>query len=152
MQLSAHFSLAEFCASSTAASLGIDNSPTSQHLENLKRTAEGMEKVRALLGNQPIKITSAYRNPQLNAAVKGTPTSAHPLGFAADFRHSVLSPLACARKIRDSDLMFDQCLLETGRGVVHISFDPRTGAGGPRRKVGEQAGGPGTKIVWKLPA
>jgi zinc D-Ala-D-Ala carboxypeptidase len=43
-----------------------------------------MEAVRALF-NRPIEITSAYRNPQVNAAVGGVPTSAHALGHAADF-------------------------------------------------------------------
>ena len=149
-QLTEHFSLDEFCASETATKHKIANTPTSEHLKNLKKTAEGFEKIRSLLGG-PIRITSGYRNPQVNAKVGGTPTSAHPMGWAGDFRHGTLSPLECARKIRDSDIMFDQCILETGRGVVHVSFDPRPAKGGPRRQVGEQKGGPGTPIEWKLP-
>lgn len=144
-QLSEHFTLAEFCRSETATKLGIDNKPTAKHLENLKRTAAGFEKVRALLGG-PIRITSGYRNPQVNKAVKGTATSAHPMGLAGDFRHDKLTPLQCARKIRDSDIEFDQLILETSRNVVHLSFDPRN-----RRQVGEQKGAAGTAIKWKLP-
>ena len=146
MQLSDHFSLEEFIRSDTAKKLGNDNQPTAKHLANLKITAAGFEKVRALLGSHPLKIMSGYRNPVVNKAVGGTPTSAHPLGFAGDFRHPNLTPLECARKIRDSDLMFDQLILETGRNVVHLSFEPRD-----RRMVGEQKGGPNTPIVWKLP-
>jgi len=146
MQLSEHFSLAEFTRSETATKHGLDNKPTAAHLANLKKTAAGFEKIRAILGNEPIKITSGYRNPAVNAKVGGTPTSAHPQGFAGDFTHPKLSPLECARRIRDSDLMFDQLILETGRGVVHIGFGPKS-----RRQVGEQKGGPGTKIVFKLP-
>ena len=149
--LSEHFSLAEFCVSDTAKQHGIANTPTPKHLENLKLTAAGFEKIRAALGGEAIKITSGYRNPAVNAKVGGTKTSAHPMGFAGDFRHKSLTPLECARRIRDSDLEFDQCILETGRGVVHVSFDPRKGKGGPRRQVGEQKGGPGTPIKWKLP-
>jgi putative chitinase len=144
-QLSEHFTLAEFIRSDKARQLGNDNMPTPAHLANLKRTAAGFEKVRALLGG-PIKITSGYRNPAVNRAVGGTATSAHPMGLAGDFTHSSLTPLQCARKIRDSDLQFDQLILETGRGVCHVSFDPRG-----RRMVGEQRGGPNTPINWKLP-
>jgi zinc D-Ala-D-Ala carboxypeptidase len=146
MQLSEHFSLEEFIRSDKAKQLGNDNKPTAAHLENLKVTAAGFEKVRALLGGQPLKIMSGYRNPVVNKAVGGTPTSAHPLGFAGDFRHPTLTPLQCARQIRDSDLMFDQLILETSRNVVHLSFEPRD-----RRMVGEQKAGPNTPIRWKLP-
>jgi zinc D-Ala-D-Ala carboxypeptidase len=146
MQLSEHFSLEEFIRSDTAKQLGNDNKPTATHLANLKVTAAGFEKVRTLLGGDPLKIMSGYRNPVVNKAVGGTPTSAHPLGFAGDFRHPSLTPLECARMIRDSDLMFDQLILETSRKVVHLSFEPRD-----RRMVGEQKAGPNTPIIWKLP-
>jgi zinc D-Ala-D-Ala carboxypeptidase len=143
--LSAHFTLEEFIRSDSAATLGNDNMPTPEHLENLKKTAAGFEQVLAILGGS-IKITSGYRNPVVNKSVGGTPTSAHPQGFAGDFSHASLSPLDCARKLRDSDLQFDQLILETSRNIVHIGFGP-----GSRRMVGEQKGGPGTTIVWKLP-
>jgi putative chitinase len=146
MQLSEHFSLAEFIRSETAARLGNDNKPTPKHLENLKITAAGFEKVRALLGGGSLRITSGYRNPVVNKSVGGTPTSAHPQGFAGDFRHASLTPLECARRIRDSDLEFDQLILETSRNVVHLAFGPDK-----RRMVGEQKGAAGTRIVWKLP-
>jgi putative chitinase len=146
MQLSEHFSLEEFIRSDKAKQLGDDNKPTAKHLENLKLTAAGFEKVRAILGGEAIQIMSGYRNPVVNKAVGGTPTSAHPQGFAGDFRHASLSPLECARRLRDSDLKFDQLILETSRNVVHIGFGP-----GSRRMVGEQRAGPGTKIVWALP-
>jgi hypothetical protein len=144
-QLSEHFTLEEFIRSDAAKKLKDDNKPTAEHLKNLKHTAAGFEQVRALLGG-PIHITSGYRNPAVNKAVKGTPTSAHPMGFAGDFRHGTLTPLECARRLRDSDIKFDQVILETSRGVVHISFDPRY-----RQMVGEQKGAAGTDIVWKLP-
>jgi len=146
MQLSEHFTLEEFIRSDTAKKLKNDNKPTPEHLEHLKVTAAGFEKVRALLGEQALKITSGYRNPVVNKAVGGTPTSAHPMGYAGDFRHPTLTPLECARKLRDSGLEFDQLILETSRNIVHISFDPKS-----RRMVGEQKKGPNTPIVWKLP-
>ena len=146
MQLSEHFTLEEFTRSSDATKFGIDNAPTAAHLENLKKTAAFFEKVRALLGGEPIRITSGYRSPALNDKVGGTETSAHPQGLAGDFRHPSLTPLECARRIRASNLQFDQVILETSRGVVHIGIGP-----GSRRKTGEQRDGPKTPIVWKLP-
>jgi zinc D-Ala-D-Ala carboxypeptidase len=139
MKLSAHFSLEEFIISSKALSMGVKNDPTPKHLENLKHLAERMEVVRALF-NRPIEITSAYRNPQVNAAVGGVPTSAHALGHAADFHVDSLSDLEVAKSVRDSGLKFDQLIYEKSR-CVHISFDPRL-----RGQVLRQPGGPGSAV------
>ncbi len=150
MQLSQHFSLREFIVSDAAEAIGDDNLPTPAHLENLRRTAAGFEAVRSILGDRVIVITSGYRNPRVNRAVKGTPTSAHPLGFAGDFRVAELTPLMCARRLeaamREGRLQFDQLILETSRAIVHLSFDPRN-----RCQVKTQAAGAGTLIVKGLP-
>ena len=143
MKLSAHFSLEEFTISSKALSMGVKNEPTPQHLAALKNLAERMEDVRALFG-APIEITSAYRNPQVNAAVGGVPTSAHARGHAADFHVEGLSDLDVARKIRDSGLKFDQLIYEKGR-CVHISFDTEL-----RQQVLRQPGGPGSPVYKGL--
>src|SRR5690606_6364327 len=84
MQLTKHFALAEFTRSDTARRLGIDNSPTPEHLENLRKLAQTLEQLRAVLGH-PIHITSGYRSPALNKAVGGSATSSHSEGLAADF-------------------------------------------------------------------
>ena len=147
MRLSPHFTLAEFTRSDKAIELGEPNQPTRAHLSNLQRLAAGLEKVRAICGDRPVTITSGYRNPKVNKVVGGVPTSAHALGHAADFRVSGLSPMAAARLIRDSDLVFDQLILETSRNIVHISFDPRQ-----RRQVLTQKGGPGSRVEQGLVA
>ena len=86
-QLTPNFTLEEFTDSQTAARKGINNVPPESSLErkNLQRTAELMEKVRTLLGNKPILISSGYRGPQVNAAVGGSKNSAHMSGLAVDF-------------------------------------------------------------------
>jgi zinc D-Ala-D-Ala carboxypeptidase len=86
-QLTPHFTLEEFTDSQTAARMGLNNVPSSTSIErgNLQRTAETMEKVRALLGDKPVLISSGYRSPQVNAAVGGSKSSAHISGLAADF-------------------------------------------------------------------
>jgi hypothetical protein len=84
--LSPHFSLAEFTVSETAARQGLSNEPATQrHMDNLRRTAETMEKVRTILSSKPIIVTSGYRSPPVNAAVGGSSTSAHCSGLGCDF-------------------------------------------------------------------
>ena len=83
MNLSPHFTMAEFVVSDTAARRGIENDPPADLLHALKRTAQGMEAVRVRLGGAPIIISSGYRCPALNAAVGGQPSSQHTRGEAA---------------------------------------------------------------------
>jgi hypothetical protein len=124
VKLTEHFNLAEFTHSQTAIRKTIPNNPSPHVISNLLRTAEQMEKVRELLGNKPISISSGYRSPKLNAAVGGSPTSAHMQGYAVDFICPAFgSPIEIVRKTAASDLTFDQVIQE---GTwVHISFDPQ---------------------------
>lgn len=140
--LSRHFTLAGFLHSDKANELGDPNTPEEKHLRALHATACGMEQVRAILGGEPITITSGYRNPRVNAAVGGVPHSAHALGYAADFYHSQLPPYDAAKALEKSFLAFDQLILETSRNIIHVSFDPRM-----RRQVMTQPNGPGTPCL-----
>ena len=84
-QLSEHFTLAEMVLSQTASRMGLDNTPTDVIIANLTKVCAVMEKVRVLLGNNPISVTSGYRSPTVNAAVGGVGHSAHMDGLACDF-------------------------------------------------------------------
>lgn len=146
-KLTDNFHLDEFLVSDTADQLGIANTPTPAHLANIeKHLAPGLERARTILDGRAIVITSAYRNPKINKIVGGTPTSAHPKGFAADIRVAGMTHFAVARALAASTLKFDQLILETSRNIVHLSFDPRL-----RGQVKTQALGPGTPIVGGLP-
>ena len=70
MKLSPNFSLEELTVSDYAARNGLDNTPQNDHLLNLRRLAAFLESLRALLG-KPISINSAYRSPEVNAAIRG---------------------------------------------------------------------------------
>ena len=122
-RLTEHFTLQEMCFSSTATRLGIDNTPTEEIVVHLRVLARGLERVRALLG-RPMHIDSGYRCDALNTAVKGSKTSAHMRGYAADFvcpRYG--DPLRIVHAVAQSGIAFDQCIQE---GTwVHVSFDPR---------------------------
>lgn len=147
--LSRNFTLEELIVSSAADAAGISNQPTPQHLANMVQfLVPGLEEIRTL-AKAAVVVTSAYRNPQVNKLVGGTPTSAHPQGFAADIRIAAQSSLATARMIfeamRTGKLAVDQLILESGRRVVHVSFDPRL-----RGMAGHQPGPAGTPIDWKF--
>lgn len=123
MKLSEHFSLAEFTRSATASRLGLSNAPTEPLTDVLKDTAGALERVRALLDRR-INISSGYRSPAVNRAVRGSPTSAHCLGYAIDFNVAGLSPYEVCTQIAESGIVFDQLIHEFG-SWTHFSFDPR---------------------------
>jgi hypothetical protein len=117
-----HFTYDELIASQTATRFGIPNVPTNEVRQNMRVLAEGLEKVRALLG-KPMTITSGFRSKELNRKVGGSKSSAHMTGFAADFTcWSYGSPLKIVQAIRDAGIQVDQCI-EEGTWV-HISFAP----------------------------
>lgn len=86
MKLTEHFTLAELTASSTARKLGLDNTPGADALQQLHRTAQMLERVRAHLGGHAVIVTSGYRGRQVNAAVGGVTSSDHVQGMAADVK------------------------------------------------------------------
>lgn len=126
MQLSPHFTLEEMIFSDTAARHGINNSAPPEVLANLKRTANGLERVRQLLNNNAIRISSGYRCKALNEAVRGQPNSQHMTGQAVDFTSPYGNPVQLVQLIKKSGMEYDQLICEFN-SWVHISFtdDPR---------------------------
>ena len=107
-----------------AARAGIDNTPSAEVMRNLLRLAEGLELVRATLGNNPIHVTSGYRSPRLNQMVGGSKNSMHTLGLAADILCPVFgTPLEVCRAIATSGIPADQIIHEFGRWC-HVGFAP----------------------------
>jgi hypothetical protein len=126
MLLSPHFSLEEMLATQHR---GIDNTPTPEIVERLKKTALGLEAVRIRLG-APIIITSGYRCPELNKAVGGQPNSQHMTGEAVDFICPGFgSPMTVCSSLVDSGIEYDQLIVEFGRWT-HMSFTSN-----PRRQA-----------------
>ena len=84
-QLTANFTLNELIHSSTADRYDIDNTPSQFEYNNLvKLCKEVLQPVREKW-KKPIIVTSGYRSPALNVKVKGSGTSQHCRGEAADF-------------------------------------------------------------------
>ena len=123
MRLSPSFTLDYLIHSDTAQQHGIDNRPLDAHLSHLRRLAAALERIQTLL-RQPLVITSAYRNPELNQLVGGVPASKHALGLAADFVCPAFgAPLEVARAIAVAAIEYDQLIHEYGRWV-HLGLAP----------------------------
>ena len=129
MKLSDHFTLAELTFSQTAARRGIRNEPPPEVLENLRRLARHLESIREELGGLPIRVSSGYRSPALNAVIPGSSkTSAHTKGLAADITVAGIPPKRLAQQIAAMDLGFDQIILEFDSWVhVGLSEGPPRG-------------------------
>lgn len=128
--LTENFTLEEFTVSETAARKGINNVPPegSQERKNLQRTAETMEKVRTVLSDKPILISSGYRSPKVNAAVGGSKSSKHMSGLAVDFSCPKFgSPIAICKKLHSymKELHIDQLIHEYD-SWVHLGLTTGT--------------------------
>jgi len=125
-RLSPNFWLSEFLHSDTAVRRGLDNTPGDPELSNIRTMlAPGMQSVRDCLG-MGVFVTSGYRSPSVNAAVRGSKASQHMAGLAADFVcPSFGSPLTVARHIvtHCTQVRFDQLIQEGS--WVHISFSAK---------------------------
>ena len=136
MKLTEHFSLAEMIVSPTAKRLGLSNTPTPEHIENMRYCCEKiLEPVRNHFG-KPVQINSSYRSPLVNKAVGGSKTSQHVNGQAIDFEIPGIDNKVVADWIGDN-LEFDQVILEfytkgdKNSGWVHASIKK----GGGNRKM-----------------
>jgi uncharacterized protein YcbK (DUF882 family) len=111
MNLSEHFTLEELTASQAAVRNGLDNRPDLDITKNLRRMADKLEEVRALVG-KPIIVSSGYRSPAVNKAVGGSSKSAHMRGLAADITVPGMTSRDLAELIRSSAIAYDQLIFE----------------------------------------
>jgi hypothetical protein len=121
MNLTAHFTLEELIASDYAIRHGIANVPDAEIYENLQTLAQGLERIRACVG-KPIHVSSGYRSPKLNSAIRGSKNSQHLQGLAADIVVPGISAMGLAGIIVQCEdrIVFDQVIQE---GTwVHVSF------------------------------
>lgn len=123
-----HFTISELTRSATANRLGIDNTPSDEIKKNLEKLINTvLDPLREAWG-APIIVTSGYRCPALNRAVKGSKTSQHVLGQAADIKtvgdkpenNKKLFELA-KKMVEDGRIVVGQLIDEYGYDWVHIS-------------------------------
>ena len=128
MKLTENFSLNELTKSQTAERKGIDNTPSTEHQENLKSLCEMvLQPIRDHFG-QVVSVSSGYRSPELCVAIGSSTQSQHAKGEASDFEIFGVSNKELADYI-DQNLDYDQLILEywkgedeTNSGWVHCSY------------------------------
>ena len=127
MKLSNNFSLKELTASQTAERKGIDNTPSTEHQENLKKLCENvLQPVRDHF-EQVVSVSSGYRSPELCTAIGSKITSQHARGEACDFEIFGVSNKELADWIH-YNINYDQLILEYWKesdpnsGWVHCSY------------------------------
>ena len=124
MKLSKNFTLSEIIHSNTAKRLGINNAPNKEHLKNMQVLVRDLiQPIRDALG--PIRISSGYRNPELNRAIGGSAKSQHCKGEALDLQYWSKGKMS-NKEIYDwvvkSGIEFDQMINEFDYSWIHISL------------------------------
>lgn len=118
-----YFTVAEFVRSDTADRRAIDNRLPKELLPNVQALVNNvLDPLREAYG-KPIRVNSGFRCPALNKAVKGSATSDHMTGRAADITGG--SPKENKRLfylIQELGLPFDQLIDEKHFSWVHVSY------------------------------
>ena len=149
-KLSEHFTLGEFTRSGSHPE--VYNIPSHEAIENMKRLCIWLEELRKRyndkyvtnpslssrpseargeISEEPIRLNSGYRSPQLNRAIGGAPNSNHLTGCAVDIRVSGMEQLIRYAAILldyadESKQDFDELLIEKNRyGAIWLHFAVR---------------------------
>jgi hypothetical protein len=124
MKLTAHYDLSEFTRSESAKREGLDNTPTAEHLENIKILCEKvLEPIRLKYGS--INISSGYRGKMLNHFIGGSVNSDHCLGRAADIDMDDSGSGVTNKEIFDyikDNLEIDQLINEFNYSWIHVGY------------------------------
>ena len=127
MSLTKNFSLIELTKSQTAERKGIDNTPSTEHQDNLKSLCEMILQPIRDHFDCVVSVSSGYRSPELCVAIGSSTKSQHARGEAADFEIFGVSNKELADYI-DENLDYDQLILEYWKesdpnsGWVHCSY------------------------------
>ena len=127
MKITEHFKLEEFERSDTAKRMGIDNTVPNQLLPNIQALCKNVLEPLRQQFDEPVYISSGYRSPALNKAIKGAASSQHMKGEAAD-----IYSRQGAKRLREwylwmvDNLQFDQLIWESRDGGrrkwIHVSY------------------------------
>ena len=134
-KLSEHFTLGELTKSGSHPE--VYNIPSHEAIANLTNLTKWLEVLRKRynakygVGEDPIRINSGYRSPQLNKKIGGVATSNHLTGCAVDIRVLGMEQLIRYATILldyadESRQDFDELLIEKNRhGAVWLHFAVR---------------------------
>lgn len=119
-----YFALEELLYSKKAIDNKIQNIPSWQVVDNLEELATCiLDPLREKLGS-PISVTSGFRSVKLNEFVKGSPSSQHLYGQAADItckNNKLLFEIA-KEMIEKGEIIVGQLIDEKNYSWIHISL------------------------------
>lgn len=128
MNLSPHFTLSE----ATQTNHRFELTPSADHIMNMRILAYAvLEPWRELIG--PLKVTSWFRSPELNVAIKGSKSSQHLSGLAIDVVPVDSDKRTSMRLLYDmalAGLPVDQAIIYWNTNHIHVS----TSLTSPRRQ------------------
>lgn len=123
-----YFTINELIASDVAKNNNINNIPNQQEKNNLTALVDNiLDPLREAYG-KPIIVTSGFRSEKLNKLVKGSSTSQHRFGQAADIRSKEDTKNENKKLfdlVQNLNLPFDQLIDEYNYDWVHVSYSPR---------------------------
>jgi hypothetical protein len=132
MQISKYITLEEATKSQTAIRLGLSNTPGPKEIEAMRLVGLNCFDPLRRWWRKPIGISSFYRSPELNKAIKGSKNSQHCKGQAIDIDADMYHNGITNKMIFDwlkLNVDFDQLIWEYGDDLnpawVHVSYAAR---------------------------
>jgi zinc D-Ala-D-Ala carboxypeptidase len=124
--ISNHISWNEAIRSKTAEKHEIENIPNQQQIVNMKTIAQNIFEPLRVWANEPIRINSFFRSPELCKKIKSKPTSQHTKGQALDIDAMGQKTNGELFEYIKDNLNFDQLIWEHGDNEnpdwIHVSF------------------------------
>lgn len=125
-----YFTIQELTYSNTAIQKKIDNTPNETQVQNLENLIEVLDIIREEWGKS-INVNSGYRCDKLNKEVKGSKTSWHLKGMAADITSSdnmglwnLIVSLQKESKIHFTELINEKADKNGVPKWIHIAVNP----------------------------
>lgn len=131
VQLSEHFSFFELSFTTNGDLLSANRSDARKVMKQLRYTAATLEELRAVL-ECPLKVTSGFRNEELNKRVGGSQTSKHKMGLCADIiplgRISVKEAFERIMRNKDKCPSLRKCIIEGVKGSTWLHIQTKMDA------------------------
>ena len=124
--ISEHISWTEAIRSNTAKKHEIENIPNQSQIVNMKSIAKNLFEPLRTWANEPIRINSFFRSPELCIKIKSKPTSQHTKGQALDIDAMGKKTNGELFEYIKENLNFDQLIWEHGDNEnpdwIHVSY------------------------------
>ena len=135
-KFSKYFDLEEFLESSTARQKSIQNVPSWEIVLRLRQLAQFLDGLREEWGSG-IRVSSGFRDANLNYYVGGVSNSIHKIGYAADIVPTNGKMTEFKRFVKNwiKDKAFDQCIIEKKGKSEWIHIGLFNNSGGQRHNI-----------------